>query len=315
MKLHRVTDSDMGSVVDEEYDMAFFASGYEERCIHVPQQLRQSRIQHACVLGFQEIKDGPERSANDDYFAKNWSGARVTMSTNDDGPVYELLRAQLPLLGDHVHMLVDYSSMSRLWYASLLNWARFAPSMKELTIDLAYAVGNHQRELRPMVINDVLCIPGCEGGAGPIARSVAVFGLGFEGRAALCVLDRLEPDEVYAFLASPAAFGDYPKRAREENAELIKHADKAVELPLGSVERTYSALAELVAPHRTNAGITLIPMGPKPHVLAAVLLAMRFTEISCLRVSGRRVSPEHVGTTGDVVVTRVEFKAEEGAEG
>jgi hypothetical protein len=138
---------------------------------------------------------------------------------------------------------------------------------------------------------------------------VAVFGLGFDGLATLCVLDRMEPDVLYAYLASPAPFDDYPARAQKCNQELIdKHARQTLRLPLASVERTYRNLAELVSPHLMEADISIIPMGPKPHVLAAFLLAMRFEEIACLRVSGRRQRPERVGTTGEVVATRVQFR-------
>jgi hypothetical protein len=51
-------------------------------------------------------------------------------------------------------------------------------------------------------------------------------------------------------------------------------------------------------------------MGPNPPVLAAILVAMRFEEISCLRVSFRREASEHVGTSGEVVATGVEFKVD-----
>ena len=37
---------------------------------------------------------------------------------------------------------------------------------------------------------------------------------------------------------------------------------------------------------------------------------MRFEEISCLRVGYRRQASEHVGTLGDIVVTRVEFRVD-----
>src|SRR5207249_4264430 len=96
--------------------------------------------------------------------------------------------------------------------------------------------------------------------------------------------------------------------AQAANAELIKHSKRTLQLPLFSVERTFVHLAELIAPHRDGGDVTLVPMGPKPHVLAAILLAMRFEEISCLRVSGRRSKAEGVGTTGAIVATRVSFK-------
>ena len=45
-------------------------------------------------------------------------------------------------------------------------------------------------------------------------------------------------------------------------------------------------------PHRPDGEITLVSMGPKPHVLASILVAMRFQEVACLRVSG---TPDPLG--------------------
>ena len=199
--------------------------------------------------------------------------------------------------------------MSRLWYAGILNWALYSPVEKDIEIDFLYAVGEHKEEVPPLVIRDIISIPGCEESPVPFPASVVVFGLGFDGLATLCVLDRLEPDAVYAYLASPAAFEDYPERARLSNRELIqRHSAATLELPLTRVEATFRYLTELISPHRDKATIILVPMGPKPHVLAAILLSMRFKGVGCLDVSGRREPPERVGTTGDIVVTKVELK-------
>lgn len=306
--IYKVLDSDMRSILATSYDIGFFASGYEERCTHIPKLLEQSKIARPVVLAFQELDRDEQRQENDQYFKDQWVGFSTKLSGNQDGPIYEILQTAKIDPSKPLRILVDYSSMSRVWYAGILNWARFTSSYKNIILDLVYSVGSHQDTLPPMVISDFVSIPGCEGGAAPVFRSVAVFGLGFEGLAALCVLDRLEPDEVYAYFASPAAFADYPARARAENQELIYHADATLELPLSSVAQTYSLLAELVAPHRSHAEVVMIPMGPKPHVLAAILLSMRFEEIGCLRVSGKRFTRERVQATGEIVSTTVHIR-------
>ncbi|HEX5735702.1 MAG TPA: hypothetical protein VF131_22940 [Blastocatellia bacterium] len=308
MKLYRVSDIQVSEVLEKMYDLALFASGYEERCTHIARRLAKERIANTIVLGFKEINHNEQRFKNDLYFAEFWSNKQVELSTNDDGAIYTSIQQVARHSVDKLHILVDYSSMSRLWYAGVLNWARFALGIKEIIIDFVYAVGDHSHFGSPMVITDFLCIPGCEGGAVPIYKSVAVFGLGFEGLAALCVLDRLEPDEVYVYLANPAAYAEYTQKTESQNIELINQARAKLELPLTSVENTFRHLAELISPHRSKADITFIPMGPKPHVLAAILLSLRFEEVACLRVSGKRDKPEDVGTTGEIVATRVHFK-------
>ena len=141
---------------------------------------------------------------------------------------------------------------------------------------------------------------------------MGIFGLGFDGASTLSVLDKLQPKTVYTYMASPGAFKDYPKRARKQNDVLINQlSDANLNLPLENVERVFSYLAELALPHRAKADITIVPMGPKPHVLAAILLCMRFQEIVCLRVSGTREEVERVGTTGKLVASRIVFEKKE----
>jgi hypothetical protein len=62
--------------------------------------------------------------------------------------------------------------------------------------------------------------------------------------------------------------------------------------------------------------IILIPMGPKPHVLAAMLLCLRFEkEMTCLRVRGKREPRVDVEAEGHIVATRVYFEPEDSAQG
>lgn len=308
MILHRVCDLDIKDVLRERYDIGVFASGYELRCTHVPRRLEKSHLSQSVAFGFEEVKKAEQRLRNDEYFRQKW-GAPIPLSTDDDGLVYDVLRRMFVRGRTPLRLLVDYSSMSRLWYAAVLNWARFAGGSRQIIVDLLYAVGDHKAAGTPMVINEIACVPACEGVPRPLSKSVAVFGLGFEGLAALCVLDRLEPHELYCYFAAPAAFEDYPSRARAANRELIGLARACVPMPLGSVERCFRLLSELISPHRFDANIALVPMGPKPHVLSAILLAMRFGEVTCLRVGYRRERPQDVGTTGSIVATRVEFIA------
>jgi hypothetical protein len=306
----QVLDSDFDSVCEEKYDLSLFASGYESRCIHVPGLIDPQIVANPLVIGFAEEPFTGYRPSNDIFFSERWGCKPISLSGDDEKPIYDFLQKCTQTINHTIRILLDYSSMSRLWYTAVLNWARFAASGKDVIIDFVYAMGKYDEEKQPMVIRGMASIPGCEGRAYRLRESVAVFGLGFHGLAALCVLDRLEADTVYAFLASPGSSEEYVARTLEVNKDLINnHKTKPVlEMPLSSIETTYRHLAEIIAPHRQDGEITLVPMGPKPHVLASILVAMRFQEVACLRVSGD--PPQEVKPTGDIVVTRVIVRGE-----
>lgn len=311
MRSLQVLDVDFDSVHEKRYDVSLFASGYESRCISVPGLIDPRMVANPLVLGFKEESHSGNRDQNDKFFWERWNREPIALSGDDEKPIYEHLHKHTQSLVGPLHILLDYSSMSRLWYAAVLNWARFAASGKDVIIDFVYSMGRYEEGKQPMVIREMMSIPGCEGRAYRLRESVAVFGLGFHGLAALCVLDRLEADTVYAFLASPGASEEYVTKTRENNKDLINsHKTVAVlELPLLSVETCYRNLAETIAPHRPDGEITLVPMGPKPHVLASILIAMRFPEVACLRVSGAP-DPLDVKPTGDIVATRVIVRGE-----
>lgn len=308
----QVLDIDFDSVCEKRYDVSLFASGYESRCIHIPKLTAPGMIDNPLVFGFEEEAHSGNRDDNDKLFLDQWNCKPIILSSDDEKPIYEYLHEHTQSLDRPIHILVDYSSMSRLWYAAVINWARFAASGKDVIIDFVYSMGRYEEEKRPMVIREMMSIPGCEGRAFCLRKSVAIFGLGFHGMATLCVLDRLEADIVYAFIASPGSSEEYVAKTRKINKDLIENhkTEPLLELPLASIEMCYRYLAEIIAPHRPDGEITLVPMGPKPHVLASILVAMRFQEVACLRVSGVP-DPLDVKPTGEIVATRVTVRREQ----
>ncbi|MFH1881905.1 MAG: hypothetical protein ABIL62_04230 [Planctomycetota bacterium] len=307
----QVVDIDFDSVCEKRYDIALFASGYESRSIYLPGFIDPGLIANPLVFGFLEEPYAGKRLENDNFYWESWNCEPIPLSAGDEKPIYEKLQEHARVFNRPLHILVDYSSMSRIWYAAILNWSRFAVSGAEVIIDFIYSMGRYREYKNPMIIQEMVSIPGCEGRAYRLRESVAVFGLGFHGEAALYVLDQLEADTVYAFLASPGSSEEYVKKTRDINKDLINnYKSKAVlEMPLASIESCYRYIAETIAPHRPDGEITLVPMGPKPHVLASILVAMRFKEVACLRVSGAP-DPIDVLPTGEIVTTRVIVKGE-----
>jgi hypothetical protein len=311
MGIHQVVDCQFGSLTSEEYDVGVFASGYEERCTFVSKHLEMAKIRHIEVLGFQDLADSEPRKQHDKYYRDSWNVEPRIASSGNDFVIQQLLNNIACQRGAPTHILVDCSSMSRLWYSGILNWARFGNSRDETVIDYAYALGKYEEEAVPMVIEDMLSIPGCEGGGMRSETSLAIFGLGFNPWASLSVLERLEADEVFAYVAAPGASEIYPKRVRKLNRDFLEEPrvnKRVLELPLRSVETSYRYLSELITPYRLKDTITLVPMGPKPHVLASILVSMRFPEVSCMRVSAKRERPEKVAPTGELVATRVTIR-------
>lgn len=302
LALIRVSDISWSDVCSAEYDTALLASGYEPRCLTIPKRLKNARSKSGrpVVLGFSDWIEAPTRKDHDRYFSEVWS--QPVVISGDDQPLLSSILGESP--GESVHIVVDYSSMSRLWYSAVLSWARFS-GRRRVTLDFVYSAGRYEGVVTPHVIKEILAIPGCEGTIVGATKSVVVFGLGYDSWAPLCVFERLEPDVTIASWAVDAEGRDI---ARVKNDAFVRrNSSFDLPLPLDSVERTFAVLAETLGQYRSGEDVILIPMGPKPHVLASLCVAMRLPRIQCLRVSTVRAEPAPIEGSGDVVCTRVEF--------
>lgn len=308
MKLSYLEDISHSEVIKGKYSLAIFASGYESRCRYVSSLLKTENIEAALILGFDTSGNDSSRTQSDIHFERKWHKEPTIVQSSDERHVYKILNEVRDSLKLPLRILVDYSSMSRTWYAAILNWVRYNDFESEVTIDFVYSVGAYSNVLPPIAVESILPLPGCEGSSGTITKSIAIFGLGFENLAPLCVLDKLQPDEIFAYLSSPENRPDYTRIARKTNEELIEAAKETLELPIASIKTCFAKLSEVISPYLLSADITIVPMGPKPHVLSAILLAITFDQVTCLHVHGKQKKIEDIQTTEEVIASRVVFK-------
>lgn len=309
MNLASISDITFETAIASHYDLAIFASGYESRCRYVSSQLEQANIHRQLIFGFEFVGDTLLRAESDKHFQDKWGETPNILHSPNELEVYRLLNQEVRNSGSRIsRILVDYSSMSRAWYAAILNWFRFSELQSEIVVDFVYSAGEYSSDFAPIAVESILPLPGCEGSSGTVTKSIAIIGLGFENLAPLCVLDKLQPDVIFTFLASPSLNENYPAIARSKNKELIDAAKETLELPLTSIEITVTKLAEVISPYLRNADITFVPMGPKPHVLATILLAIRFNQVTCLHVHGKCREIGNVAASGDVIATSLLFK-------
>ena len=306
MDIKFLSNSTIEKCLTKEYDLIVFAAGYEHRCTYIPNIFKDKQACAIIVIGFDEFCNADTRAEANLFYMEHFCGNIILSASLDDEAITKAVAAILSNKLDSVNIFVDYTSMSRTWYASILNWARFGSDSREINIDFAYAPGKYEAQCRHRVISKMVCIPGCEGRPDPAGRAVAIVGLGYDGFAPLTVLDYLEPDDVIAFVASPGVVADSAERAIKENAILIDSADRPIaRFSVNDVEGTVRGLSEIITPYLGIKNIVLVPLGPKTHVLASILISMKFPEVACLHVGGYVIDPVSIEAAGDVFVTSV----------
>ncbi|HIE0470373.1 TPA: hypothetical protein ACXJAF_002822 [Pseudomonas aeruginosa] len=203
-----VEDISFGDVCASAYDVSIFCCGYEERCTYLASVIERTLMGDMLVFDFSDEKLDVRgvRERNENFFQKV-SGRLIEVSYGQAHVVVENLRQsieQLMSVGkESATILVDYSSMPKLWTAEILNFFKNYSAEIELVFDFIYSVGEHIYSDRPRQLRDPIVLPGCEAVATYNKKTVAIFGLGFDSGAPVCIHQMIEPDVTFALVARP----------------------------------------------------------------------------------------------------------------
>ena len=317
MHISRVDDIGLSELA--AVDLFICASGYERRSTFLFEQIDASRYRGVLVLGFETSCQSEWRAVSDQVFAAR--GAAISIVREDEErSIFELLERSVPAF-ESLRILIDYSSMPRRWINAIINYFKFREGFVQVELFFAYAMGEHvDREFVPSYprsdyeISSIESLTTLEGAAVRQKRTLAIIGLGFEWIAPFAACELMEPDEVIAFYGEPGSVSGYGQRAIELNGRFLSEFcrdDEPIALPVRSVEHAYRVLGELAAPALATRNVALVPLGPKPHVLACVLVANRLPEATCIYVRGGREEVRQVIAVGigNVVLTRVTLLA------
>lgn len=308
-----ISDVVVEDVWTSQYDLLIVGVGAESRSCCVIEQLRDHSTGLKKVLLFcypdakVEVRNRVHNIVNG---LVGLDGMREFEVKSD--AYYEVFRvlSEEILKSNVTNVMVDYSGMSRVWYASVLSWFyRSYPKNLSVQLTFLYAEGKYTKKFaqKDVVIKETRAVPGCEGTIYRQSPTSLVLGLGFWGYTSLCVCDQLEPDNIYTFVTNENPLKSYPIERQEGNQELIKRASCHFRVPLESVVSAYRCMSEVAAAERINGHeLIIVPMGPKTHVLAAILVALSNYEVCVMRVRHNHYLDD-VKPNGKFVATRVKF--------
>jgi len=309
-----IQDISRQDLFERAYEISIFSCGYEERSANLVTILDRRNLGRALVFGFEGAKSEVCED-NQTVYMEKLKSEIIEISYGETHKIIQKLKEEIEKLVTvglkNINILVDYSSMPRIWYSEILNFFRNFNASVEFELDFIYSVGEHAHNDKPQQLGDPIVLPGCEAVATYNKKTVAIFGLGFDSGAPICIHGKIEPDNTYALIARPGALEDYSKKTYSINADFINESvDEVVFSPLSSVKQTYDSLREIFFPFKKSAITVIVPFGPKPHALAAIVAAMNYPGVTCLYSStGSR--PSTVTATSDLVLSRIYLSDEQ----
>lgn len=311
----KVDDLSRSKLLDSDYDLAFFSLGYEPRCVYVPSILDKARIDDCVIFSYSENQDNENRLKSYEYFESDWGSEKINeLSHSCVKKVYKCLSDKLENIeSETVKILIDYSSMSRNWYSSILNYLLKFYN-KEIIVDLVYSNAEYPitEEFLNFELGDIKILPGCEGSSITKRKKAAIFMLGFDRLGPQSFYNLLEPEISFGVIASPGSLPDYDTKAIEINKDFIDHQlddrKNLLRLPISSLSVTFENLCQVVQPLKAEYNISIIQFGPKPHIIAATLAGIFFENVSCIYSEYNRTKTFNVVANGELVITRITTK-------
>lgn len=305
-----VNDIAFEDMSSDDYDLAVFACGYEERSIFFP-GLFSSNVKNVLVLGFAANASDANHEINSHFYSvrSRYKKSPVLIEYSDVNKVFSCLLEAVSSIkskkNSEFRILVDYSSMPRLWYSEILNFVKCFEFGVPVICDFVYSVGEHEKVATAKQLSEPIVLPGCGAVSTYNRETVGIFSLGFSEGGPLCLHHKIEPDRTFSLIARPGALDDYAEKAQHINKFFLNNfSNSTVYSPLTSVEQCYATLREIFYPYLGVASVVMVPFGPKPHALASILTAMNYAEVACLYSSmggtGGAVKP-----TTELVISRI----------
>lgn len=190
-----------------------------------------------------------------------------------------------------VSVFVDISSMPRAVYGALLIEA--ANELRDAidSLVLGYVPGQHLGSYEGrQQLDGLRALAGLEGLSNFDRDPALVLGLGYDGPLAEAVVDLFQMTHVSCVLADPGVSPDAAAKARVANHRVLERAELVETADVGDLSEWLDSLNRLVSWYSETRDVMLLPLGPKPQVVAGILCALEHPEVAlrCLRTSSTR---------------------------
>jgi hypothetical protein len=299
---------------DREFNYFIAASGYEDRCTYLVDNVKIN-ASNRVVVAFDDKKDFLFRKKNDSRFIDE-GFTFIEESARGNTRILELLEGIFDNNLESISLLIDYSCMSKIWYSAILQYLISNETyIRNLEVYFSYtsAIFSEPLEspLTPVFSSPVSLLKSNIETSKPLAL---IIGLGYEKFLTRGILDKLEYDILYAFYSDPAFDSRYVDRVIKNNEKVLRRLppENIFKYPIDDFGATDALLTSLTIRLRLNFRVSILPVGPKPFTLSALLLAARYPDIEVWSIDqGHASTSYNRNPAGEPVVCKVLFSNDE----
>lgn len=312
MKIDYLKKSHISDLNEIIFDLVIVSSGFEKRSSYQIEKYKFNSNLKLC-LGFKNNKKF-SREYNDKILLENGYEI-VEVDSNSYDNIYTLLNEYMNKLTNlELEILVDFSSMSTLMYASILRYFNECNKYKEVNIYFTYTQALFTKPDKKKSLkfnNPINILNNIELTDKKIAL---IIGLGYDKDKALGLYEYFQNDleDMFVFLTSS---NEFSYDVKDNNKELLNVMNKnnIIYYELSNISYLTSSLNSLVTfLSNMNFRIVIVPTGPKVFSLISLIISIYNSNISVYRAStddSDFITDKVPDIKKDIIITKVNFKS------
>ncbi len=308
LDLTNVKNCSFEHINNKIFDLAIVATGYESRSRFLFENIDHKKLDHILVLGFDEHRENDVRKKNDIFYEK--FGCEIFIaSSNEERKIYSKLIEIFEVFEnrDELSILLDYTSMARIWYAGVLNFLRLQTG-KKINVYLNYSLGKYKDKLLDYNYSSINSVPFHEGTLSSNTKTLLILAIGFSPYLIKSVIEEIEPNYIVGVLPIPNLEEKYEKMSiKIKNDILTKDIDEWVRCPIDNLESIFSTYADITNSSLSNRDILFLSLGPKIFSLASLLVSQRFPQVTCLYLRSSNKQESDVVANGNFICNHITY--------
>jgi hypothetical protein len=289
MEVRYIKQIDQDNIKKKQFDLIIASSGYEIRANYIANVLNNN-CNEKIVFSFSDHRKEKSRLENDLFFKKhNFKSFEIT--GNSYSKILEVINGFIEQSKSQtLSILIDYSSMTRIWYGAIIKYFKQLDRNKQtIIVYFCYTIAKfHQPPERDSKTSNFEPINGYCSLSIPLYPSALITGLGYERNKAFGLKEFFDAELLYLFYTNG---NDYTEHVLQINQELIKRTPKqnVLSYNVNDLLLTKTILYELCSSLKENYRVIIAPLGPKPFTLVSFLVANELQSIDVWRISSNEI--------------------------
>lgn len=307
----QVTEEQLDEI---KFDISYFACGYEKRSIFFKSK-HNIESKFSYVLEFE--KEARLKTKENKLFYEKDSECNFVLAEGESGvEIINTLNVFFKTCEESdINILIDYSSMTSIWFSSFLNYFNcYFKDSKIKRVNLFYAY-SHSIYTGPLKGESLaLSVDPLEGFSNisiPDKPTALIIGLGYEKDKATGLAQYLDA-ESYVFISDSSYAEEFSQTVKVENSVLLTEVKKEniFEYPILNLKIAAKLLHTLIVDLAQSHRIVLAPCGPKIFSLLCLIESIKVENTDVWRISSSKASKTAVDKEpdGKISIYRVIFE-------